>query len=132
MVVIIRSSTCDRRTVTCLGQGVGLSLLVGLVGWSPDTARSQIVPDTTLSTPSQMTQTGNIVTITGGTLQGSNLFHSVREFSILTNGVGLFDNGTRIQTIVARVTGSQASSTASCDYPNWVLGSQTGLGTLGG
>lgn len=107
---MVRSSQGDRLAVTCLGQGIGISLLVGLVGWSPEAARSQIVPDTTLSTPSQITQTGNIVTITGGTLRGSNLFHSFREFSILTNGVALFDNGTRIQTIVARVTGNQASS----------------------
>lgn len=58
---MVRSSQGDRLAVTCLGQGIGISLLVGLVGWSPEAARSQIVPDTTLSTPSQITQTGNIV-----------------------------------------------------------------------
>lgn len=69
-------------------------------------ATAQIVPDATLSVNSNVTTQGNITTITGGTKVGSNLFHSFQQFSIPSNGVVYFKNGSGVQNIISRVTGS--------------------------
>ncbi|XGW00174.1 MAG: filamentous hemagglutinin N-terminal domain-containing protein [Leptolyngbya sp. BL-A-14] len=69
---------------------------------------AQVVPDGTLNTI--VNQVGNNFTITNGTTQGSNLFHSFSQFSVPTNGSAFFNNATGIQNIFARVTGGNGSN----------------------
>lgn len=71
---------------------------------------AQIVPDATLPDRSAIDIEADVTRITGGTTDGSNLFHSFREFSVLTGGTAYFDNSPEIQTIFSRVTGSAISN----------------------
>ena len=71
--------------------------------------QAQIIPDSTLSSPSIVTSNGNTLTIEGGTIAGSNLFHSFSEFS-LTNGTAFFNNVLEIDNIITRITGNNLSN----------------------
>jgi filamentous hemagglutinin family protein len=74
-----------------------------------DYAKAQISADGTLST--QVTTPDNLnFTITDGTRQGSNLFHSFGEFSVPTRGSAFFDNAVDVQNIISRVTGRSVSN----------------------
>lgn len=77
-----------------------------------DTAHAQVIPDSTLSTPTVLLSApGNpIVVIGGGTPRGTSLFHSFSQFSVPNLGGAIFNNPTTIQTIFARVTGNTPSS----------------------
>jgi filamentous hemagglutinin family protein len=72
-------------------------------------ATAQIVPDTTLSNPTVVTPNGNTQVIEGGTRTGTSLFHSFRDFSVLTGTATFFNNSPEIQNIFSRVTGNQQS-----------------------
>lgn len=96
---------CVASFLGCVG--VLLSSLV-TIGVTP--AIAQIVPDTTLPTNSSVTPGCTTCTINGGTVRGTNLFHSFREFSVPTGGAAWFNNGTTIQTILTRVTGASVSN----------------------
>ncbi|MUH00010.1 filamentous hemagglutinin N-terminal domain-containing protein [Scytonema sp. UIC 10036] len=72
--------------------------------------RAQIVSDTSLPNPSVVTTEGNIHTITGGTISGSNLFHSFEQFSVLKDNTAYFNNAVEIQNIFSRVTGGSVSN----------------------
>jgi large exoprotein involved in heme utilization and adhesion len=65
-------------------------------------APAQVIPDGTLNTT--INAVGNNFTIDNGTVSGSNLFHSFREFSIPTGGSAIFNNATNIQNIFSCVT----------------------------
>lgn len=80
------------------------SLVVCAPAWT------QIVPDTTLPENSSVTTESNISTITGGTVAGTNLFHSFSQFSIPTDGAAYFNNPANIQNIISRVTGGSISN----------------------
>ncbi|MDC0833191.1 filamentous hemagglutinin N-terminal domain-containing protein [Geitlerinema sp. CS-897] len=83
-------------------------LTLGVI--SSTSAFSQIVPDETLPLPSQVTVEDSLYKIEGGTAAGSNLFHSFEEFSIPTGAEAFFNNATRIENILTRVTGSNISN----------------------
>ncbi len=70
-------------------------------------AKGQISPDGTL--PTNVDLSGNVFEITGGTTEGSNLFHSFGEFSV-PNGFEAFFNNGAIDNIISRVTGGSVSS----------------------
>ncbi|MEO1006082.1 MAG: filamentous hemagglutinin N-terminal domain-containing protein, partial [Cyanobacteria bacterium J06638_38] len=53
---------------------------------------------------------GDLITITGGTDTGNNLFHSFQEFSVLDGQTAFFDNSSSIENIFSRVTGSSISN----------------------
>ncbi|MBD2472612.1 filamentous hemagglutinin N-terminal domain-containing protein [Nostoc sp. FACHB-145] len=71
---------------------------------------AQIIPDTTLPNNSNVTISGNTSTINGGSVVGSNLFHSFKDFSIPTGYTAFFANPATIQNIISRVTGKSVSN----------------------
>ena len=103
--------------VTLCGQ-----LLCG-IGLLIQPCHAQITPDATLPTPSivELPDQGQTITIEGGTLAGSNLFHSFQEFSIATDvavellapqgSMNLASNAgsTVLSNIFLRVTGDRIS-----------------------
>jgi filamentous hemagglutinin family protein len=74
------------------------------------TAIAQVVPDDTLPVNSRVTPGCVQCVINGGTERGVNLYHSFREFSVPTGGEAWFNNGSQIQNILTRVTGSNLSN----------------------
>ncbi|GAB1542077.1 hypothetical protein NUACC21_47510 [Scytonema sp. NUACC21] len=91
-----------------LSNVLGTSLLLIFV-FSGNRSLAQITPDSTLPSSSVVTSSGNTETISGGTQVGSNLFHSFKEFSILTGSEAFFNNANDIQNIITRVTGGSIS-----------------------
>ena len=64
----------------------------------------------TLPTNSLVTPSGPGFNITGGTTNGTNLFHSFSEFSIPTGSTAAFGNPNTISNIITRVTGTSVSN----------------------
>ncbi len=80
-----------------------------LIAWTNNIASAQIIPDNTLPQNSAITPDGETIEITGGTVEGNNLFHSFEQFSVLTDQTAFFNNATTIDNIIGRVTGSSIS-----------------------
>lgn len=87
--------------------GGGVAIALSVPG---SIAIAQVIPDATLPLNSQVIPGCTICPIEGGTVRGSNLFHSFTQFSIPTGGQALFNNPASIQTILARVTGNNLST----------------------
>lgn len=90
-----------------------ITLYLGLTGLAWIALINQVhaqavVPDGTLNTIVNSTNNRDFA-IVGGTIAGSNLFHSFREFSVPTGGSAQFNNAANIQTIFSRVTGGTVS-----------------------
>ncbi|BBD69203.1 filamentous hemagglutinin outer membrane protein [Nostoc commune NIES-4072] len=90
------------------GRVLGIAMSVSAL--SGKCAIAQITPDTTLPINSNVSSDGNTFNITGGTQAGTNLFHSFKEFSVPAGNTAFFNNGTDIQNIISRVTGSSRSN----------------------
>jgi filamentous hemagglutinin family protein len=86
-----------------------LSCIIPPIFLSSPVVHAQITPDQTLPSASVVIPQGTLSRITGGTVAGSNLFHSFEAFSIAPNHTVWFDNSTQIQNIFSRVTGSNIS-----------------------
>ncbi|QFS50075.1 filamentous hemagglutinin N-terminal domain-containing protein [Nostoc sphaeroides] len=76
---------------------------------------TQITPDATLGDKSSVVVKGklegsDIEQINGGAIQGSNLFHSFKEFDVGEGGKAYFTNPGGITNILTRVTGGNASN----------------------
>ncbi len=71
--------------------------------------QAQVIPDNTLSTPSEVQINGNTLILEGGTTAGRNLFHSFQEFSIPTGTAARFNNSPAIANIITRITGGKLS-----------------------
>ncbi|MEO0967152.1 MAG: filamentous hemagglutinin N-terminal domain-containing protein [Cyanobacteria bacterium J06639_18] len=67
---------------------------------------AQITTDKTLPVNSRIKQQGNVTFIEGGTRAGKNLFHSLKELSVPSNGIVYFNNASDIQNIFTRITDS--------------------------
>ncbi|MBW4492451.1 MAG: filamentous hemagglutinin N-terminal domain-containing protein [Oscillatoria princeps RMCB-10] len=76
----------------------------------PTGTPAQIAPDATEPVNSAVTANGSTITITGGTVKGSNLFHSFEQFSLPTGTRAHFNNTPAIQNILTRVTGRSISN----------------------
>jgi len=79
-------------------------------------AVADIIPDTTLPVNTTVTNSDNLRVIEGGTLRGTNLFHSFQEFSFSVNTVAttgdtaFFNNNSAVRNIFARITGGSISN----------------------
>lgn len=76
--------------------------------WLPMMA--QIVPDATLSRPSQVNRNGNTQVVTEGAIAGDNLFHSFSRFSVPRGEAVSFQGvAPNVENIITRVTGNSVS-----------------------
>jgi filamentous hemagglutinin family protein len=71
---------------------------------------AQIVPDSTLTNNSRVTNQGSVNIINEGTRVGTNLFHSFQDFSVSTGNAAFFNNAADITNIISRVTGKSVSN----------------------
>jgi filamentous hemagglutinin family protein len=100
------------------------------ISFSTPTA-AQIVPDTTLTNNSRVTNQGSINIINEGTRAGTNLFHSFQDFSVSTGNTAFFNNAADIQNIISRVTGKSVSNINGLIRANGIFGSSAQL-NIGG
>ena len=71
---------------------------------------AQIVPDATLQNNSQVQLDGQTIEMTGGTQNGSDLFHSFEAFSLPTGNTVDFNHALDIENIFSRVTVGSSSN----------------------
>lgn len=73
-------------------------------------AAAQIATDGTVGTATTLTGPNTTIGAALGTQKGGNLFHSFSAFSVPAGGSALFAGPDSVRTVVARVTGGQASA----------------------
>ncbi|MEH2289221.1 filamentous hemagglutinin N-terminal domain-containing protein [Nostoc sp.] len=84
--------------------------IAGAIAFSGNSAIAQIIPDYTLSPPSQVILQGKTTIIEGGTSVGSYLFHSFKEFSVGNGTTAEFRNAESVENIISRITGKSPSN----------------------
>jgi len=82
-------------------------LVIGGLFSTAHAATTNITADGTLGTT--VTPSGNVYDIGGGTIKGTNQFHSFGQFSIGAGDVANFTGPAGIQNIIGRVTGGTVS-----------------------
>ena len=95
------------RNYDTLASSIACFLLSTLLSITHAQVSTNIASDGTLGTT--VTATGNLYNIDGGTIKGSNQFHSFSQFSIGTGDIASFNGPAGIQNILSRVTGGSAS-----------------------
>lgn len=105
----VRGGVCRRRARCWKLSLCGCLLAAGNAVFFPTGTPAQIAPDATEPVNSAVTANGTAITITGGTVKGSNLFHSFERFSLPTGSTAHFNNAPDIQNILTRVTGRSMS-----------------------
>jgi filamentous hemagglutinin family protein len=110
---LINQSRSDWCRKLGLVSALGIS---GALNFSGNSALAQIIRDDTLGSESSVV-THKIINeqltdqIDGGTIRGTNLFHSFEQFSVLTGSTVYFNNNAaNIQNIISRVTGKSISN----------------------
>ncbi|KAB8334250.1 filamentous hemagglutinin N-terminal domain-containing protein [Scytonema tolypothrichoides VB-61278] len=86
-----------------------LSTIATLAPITIAVAQQQVSSDGTVST-TVTTPDGRNFNINDGTIRGTNLFHSFKEFSVPNGGSANFNNAANIQNIISRVTGGSIST----------------------
>ncbi|PZD70557.1 hypothetical protein C1752_10564 [Acaryochloris thomasi RCC1774] len=86
-----------------------VALMYGFLLSTGNTVNAQIVPDRSLPTKSVVNVNGNTSTITQGTRQDKNVFHSFESFSIPNGQTARFQTSPEVNNIFSRVTGVNIS-----------------------
>lgn len=122
---LVLPKAAQPQTWVCpiLSAAIGGSIGVSVLGITPSaTAQMQIVPDGTLVPSNNLTDQNSVINpagivdgnaatlIEGGTVRGSNLFHSFQEFNVQTGQRVYFSDPANIDNILTRVTGSDVSN----------------------
>ncbi|PSB16172.1 hypothetical protein C7B65_22340, partial [Phormidesmis priestleyi ULC007] len=101
------------QMAVAIGLGMSGAIVISIL---PAVAQSVIVPDETLGNERSVVLPLDangfpVDAIIGGAQRGQNLFHSFREFNVSAGrGAYFFNPDATIQNILARVTGSNAST----------------------
>ena len=92
-------------------------LALSVVSLLPDVTKAQIVPDSTLNgensailSNQKINNVRGQVILVGGAARGTTLFHSFKEFNVLSNQGVYFANPVNINNILVRVTGNNSSN----------------------
>ncbi|MEL7243874.1 MAG: filamentous hemagglutinin N-terminal domain-containing protein [Cyanobacteria bacterium J06643_5] len=93
------------RIISGLSYSVALCFLL-----NANLVTAQIQADKTLPINSNVIKNGINFKINGGTVKGSNLFHSFKQFNIPKDGEAFFNNTNFIVNILTRVTGNTISN----------------------
>lgn len=106
------AATCSIRPTT-IRVGVIAAVNFLVVGTGQAQVTTAVTPDSSLPTPTVVTQVGSRFDVTAGTRpnNGTNLFHSFSFFDIATGDTVSFlnDSGLLTDNIISRVTGGDAS-----------------------
>jgi filamentous hemagglutinin family protein len=87
--------------------GVALHMFSGVAPHAYAQVTTAITPDGTLGTAA--VRSGNVIDINGGTVKGTNQFHSFQQFSVGTGEIASFNGAATIKNILSRVTGATRS-----------------------
>ncbi|WP_339367536.1 S-layer family protein [Thalassoporum mexicanum] len=99
------------ESINAIASVAGLiSVILAFEHLPETTAIAQVTPDQSLPSPSQVETAADLLTITGGTELGGNLFHSFQEFSVRAGETAFFDHNAAIANIISRVTGTNRSN----------------------
>src|SRR5512145_107188 len=97
----------SRWNVPSLMLGAALYAFGAVVPHGYAQISTAITSDGTLGTT--VAQSGNLYNINGGTIKGTNQFHSFSQFNVGTGDIASFNGPDTIQNILSRVTGGTRS-----------------------
>jgi filamentous hemagglutinin family protein len=95
----------------CVPSSIPLTIALGVFmpAVSDAAFATSITSDGTLPVPTSVSKSSNLYNINGGTIRGSNLFHSFGLFSVGTGDIASFNGPGGIANILSRVTGGRQS-----------------------